>query len=292
MISQKQNQRFYYKLLKSQRVSYSRAKSIRFTKYGVTLLLIIVAPIIFIYKQESISFIGILGALWALISFLIGFIESWLVKRAATIQEIYDTELYEIEWNKVLFGAKIIPHEYINGLTKKYSVSELELNFKDWYEGIDNIESPLAILICQRQNIVWDYKLREIYAFIILGVLIVNFLTGLALFAFTGETLLNYLLGLILPSLSAYILGIEELIGHWKIAKRKKNLENDIMSFVNEAKTDIRSLTISKLREIQNVIFNERLKAPLIPDIVYNRLKKRFSDSSILSISDIMKLNN
>jgi hypothetical protein len=292
MIALKQNQLVYYKILKAQRISYRRAKIIRFIKYSLTLLLIVIAPIVFILSPDGITKIGIVGAVWTLISFLVGYIESWLVKRAATLQEIFDTELYDINWNDIFFGQKVIPHEYVNDIISKYSESELEEEFKNWYEGVEYIQSPLAILLCQRQNIVWDYKLRDIYAFIVLTFLVINFLAGLSIFALTGESVLNYLLGLLLPSLSANILGIEEVIGHLNISKRKKELEKKIAQLIINAQNDINTLTNKVLREIQDVIFNERLKAPLIPDFIYRKLKPKYSISSKITINDILKLNN
>ncbi|MFK5893640.1 MAG: S-4TM family putative pore-forming effector [Pseudomonadota bacterium] len=292
MIAIKQNKLVYYKLLKAQRTTYSRAKIIRNFKYSLTLGLIVTAPFVFIYSPASISTIGIIGAAWTLISFLVGYMESWLIRRAATLQEIIDTELYEMSWNEIVYGQKVIPHEYVNGITYKYSEIELETEFKDWYEGIGNIQKPFSILLCQRQNIVWDYKLRDVYAYIVLSILAVNFLVGLSIFAITGETVLNYLLGLLLPSLSANILGIEEVVGHLRISKRKKELENKMVELINLATNNFDSLTENVLRDIQNVIFNERLKSPLIPDFIHNRLKLKYSNSSRASINDIMMLNN
>ena len=291
MIAEKQNQLIYYKLLKAQRISYSRAKTIRYFKYGLTLGLIIIAPLAFICSPENISTISVIGAIWTLISFLVGYIENWLIGRAATIQEIFDTEVYGLKWNKIFYGQKVVPYEYINGITDKYTDSELETEFKNWYEGIENIEKPLAVLLCQRQNIVWDYKLRDIYAYIVLSILVINFLAGLSIFAITGESVINYLFGLLVPSLSANILGIEEIVGHLRISKRKKNLENKIVDLFNHARININSLSNGALRDIQDVIFDERLKAPLIPDYIYNKLKSKYSNSSRVSISDIMELN-
>lgn len=291
MIAYEQNKLLFYKFLKAQRITYSRAKTIRFSKYSLTIILAIFAPFIFIFCPNQISAIGIIGAIWMLISFLIGYIESWLVKRAATIQETYDTELYNICWNDISFGQKMVPLEYVNGVTDKYTEQELENEFKDWYEGIENIQKPLSILLCQRQNIVWDFKLRDLYSYIIIALLIINFILGLLIFSFSGETLFNYILGLVFPSLSANILGIEEAIGHLKISKRKKELENKIITLIEDIKTNNKTLKNQDLREIQNVIFNERLKAPLIPDFIYNILKKKYSNNSIASIKDLLELN-
>jgi len=292
MISTDQNRIIFYKFLKAQRVTYSRAKIIRFTKYSITILLAVIAPIIFIYSPEKINTFGVIGAIWTLIAFLIGYIERWLVKRAATIQEVFDTELYQINWNQISYGEKQIPHEYINGITENFTNSDLEFEFKNWYEGIENIEKPISILLCQRQNIVWDFKLRDIYAYIVIFILIINFIIGLLLFSYTGETLVNYLIGLILPSLSANILGIEEAIGHLNISKRKKDLSNKLVTLINQVRKKKRVIENTDLREIQNVIFEERLKAPLIPDFIYNFLKKKYSVNSIVSIQDILELDS
>lgn len=292
MISTDQNRIIFYKFLKAQRVTYSRAKIIRFTKYSITILLAVLAPIIFIYSPEKINTFGVIGAIWTLIAFLIGYIEKWLVKRAATIQEIFDTELYQIDWNEISYGEKQIPLEYINGITENFTNSDLEFEFKNWYEGIDNIEKPISILLCQRQNIVWDFKLRDIYAYIVIFLLIINFIIGLLLFSYTGESLVNYLIGLILPSLSANILGIEEAIGHLSISKRKKDLSNKLVTLINQVRNENRIIENTDLRDIQNVIFEERLKAPLIPDFIFNFLKKKYSNNSIVSIQDILELNS
>lgn len=291
MIGTKQNQLSFYKYLKAQRITYSRAKSIRFTKYCVTILLVIIAPFIFTYEPQWNSIVGIIGAVWALVSFLIGYIEHWLINRASIIQEIYDTELYELKWSEILCGKKVVPHEYINSITRKYSQEQLVNEFKDWYEGIDGIETPLSILLCQRQNIVWDYKLRDIYAYIVLTLLVLNFIIGLSIFTYSGDTLVNYLLGLALPSLSANILGIQEVIEQLRISKKKKALEEKITEIFDRLKINS-DISLDELREIQNAIFYERSKAPLIPDFLYNLLKKKYSDNSIASIEELLKSLN
>jgi hypothetical protein len=292
MIAEKQNQLQFYKLLKAQRITYSRAKSVRFTKYGITLSLVLIAPFIFTYRPEWNSIIGATGAVWTLLSFLIGYFERWLINRASRIQEIYDTELYELKWNEISYGKKVVPYEYVNNITRKYSAEELELEFKGWYEGINGIEKPLSVLLCQRQNIVWDYKLRDVFAYIVVSLLVLNFIVGLAIFAYSGDTLVNYLLGLALPSLSANILGIQEAIEHLQISKRKKNLEIKITEIVERMKVDLNDLSHDEMREIQNVIFDERSKAPLIPDLLYNMLKKKYSDNSVASIQDMLESLN
>ena len=289
MLSDKQNQQAYYKFLKAMRLTYTRAKKVRLYRYICTVVLALIAPFMFVFLPQHLSIIGVIGGILALLSFLVRFYENGLIKKAALIQEIFDTDLYELEWNEYVCGVKKIPYEFINCIVRKYNDEELELEFKGWYEGIENIKKPLSVLLCQRQNLVWDYRLRDVYAYWIIAILVINFVVGLVLFTIFKQTLLCYFLGLFLPSLSMYLLGLEEAINHLKISKNKKRIEQMILKIIKDTTLEI---SLLKLRHIQDAIFNERQKSPLIPDKIYNRLKKKYSLSTTASIQDLLKFRN
>ena len=71
--------------------------------------------------------------------------------------------------------------------------------------------------------------------------------------------------------------------GHYTIANEKERLEKIVNGHL-KAPSDVEK---SDLRNIQDMIFLERCKAPMIPDFIYGRLLKRYSDNTRAAIEQL-----
>ncbi|RYE67298.1 MAG: hypothetical protein EOO81_10595, partial [Oxalobacteraceae bacterium] len=96
-----------------------------------------------------------------------------LVKKAAKIQELFDTTVLGLPWSKFVVGAKVDAEDI-----KTISMSELtptdKKAFLNWYEpSVGTLPIELGRLICQRTNITYDMQVRRLYAKSLLGLVIV-----------------------------------------------------------------------------------------------------------------------
>lgn len=262
------------RLLAAQRQLYGEAKRLQQWREAGTIGLVAIAPLIYYLVPNSRTALALVGAAWLLVSrLLLENIEKEKVKQAATIQEQFDTGLFGLPWNKVLVGNKVSP-ELVNSAATSYEGDKQEL--KNWYPNTDDIPFPLNILLCQRANLVWDWRLRRRYASIVLTLTALIFFAGVAIGLATNSTLLTYLLAILIPSLAALTSGIEIVKTQFSIADEKYQLEKLVSVAWNEGLRDQKSVSKDLCRNIQDSIYVLRNKRHMVPDRVYRWLQDRY----------------
>ena len=135
---------------------------------------------------------------------------------------------------------------------------------------------PLDVLLCQRSNLVWDWRLRRHYAWVVSILTVFLFGLGIALAILTNMTVLDYLLALLVPSLPALLNGIEVAKAHFNIAEEKERIEKRVSAFWRSGLSDPSSVTREQCRDVQDCIYILRNKRPLVPDRWYDWLRDRY----------------
>ncbi|MFT8413378.1 MAG: S-4TM family putative pore-forming effector, partial [Oenococcus oeni] len=142
----KQNTPEAIQLLSAQKNLYSQAKFIELFSLLSTLVPIIL--VLFIGNGICIQFITTIATVISLL------LTQWSkneIKSAARIREKFDTHIFGLYWNKILVGREPSP-EIINKFSKNQDQSIL----KNWYTNPDLDSDGLNIIICQRNNVVWN----------------------------------------------------------------------------------------------------------------------------------------
>lgn len=139
-----QNSEKHINLLCSQRFFYTKAKKNRNLKLLCSFVLVIISPIIILLIENSAQVLGIIGGTGIVFSFIIDFVENKNIRTAANVQEQYDTEIFGMDWNQILLGAKI-PIEIIIDGTRKFKGEKTKMI--DWYGNLTGINYPYNILI-------------------------------------------------------------------------------------------------------------------------------------------------
>ncbi|MFN8211181.1 MAG: S-4TM family putative pore-forming effector [Bacteroidales bacterium] len=266
-----QNTEKNIRLLSSQRYFYSQAKKIRILKLFCVVVLVIISPIvllIFPLAKDTLCFIGAFGII---LTFIIDFIENSNIKRAANIQEQFDTEVFGLDWNAILLGKKE-PIEIIIDGDKKFKGDKT--NLYNWYGDLQGIDYPYNVLVCQRSNLVWDWRLRKKFAVFMLILLTIIILTGIIFGLVSKLALKTYLMGILIPSIPAIIFGLKEVIEHFRISNEKSSL----MSLTNSL-IDKNYVPNSDLRNIQDRIYDLRTKGAIVPDWFYNKYRNEYEQN-------------
>lgn len=290
-ITSSQNTNESINLLAAQRFLYAKAKKIRTLRIvGSLILASIIAPITIIIFPEIKVIVGIISSIWVVIVFLLTHFETRLIRNAATIQEQFDTSVFDMGWNKFLAGNKISPEIIVNA-NRKYKGERKKL--ENWYGDISNIPHSFAVLLCQRSNLVWDWRLRRYFAWtILIFLLILTGVDGSIAYYFNISSQV-FFLGLFLPSISFIIIAIRELKEHFEIADNKEKLEGQLTNLLNQYVDRDSIVSDNDTRQIQDKIFELRKKAALIPDWWYWILKIDFENDMQSSIDMYKeKLNN
>lgn len=273
-ISERQHSAANLKLLRAQRHLYTQAKRLQCWRMIGTIGLAAAAPLIYYLFPNSRTILAIIGGVWLIASRgVLEDVEAKQVKQAATVQEQFDVDLYGLAWNEVLVGDRVSP-ELINSAAADFK-GDAE-NLGAWYADTGNIPYPLDVLLCQRSNLVWDWRLRRYYALMFCIFVAVLFSSEIIAAVWTKLTFLDYLLALLIPSLAALLNGLEIAKAHFRLAEEEKAFEQKVSALWRSGLDNPRSITIEQCRDIQDRIYTLRSARPLVPDILYAWLRDKY----------------
>lgn len=205
-------------------------------------------------------------------------------EKAAKIQELFDRNLFKIEWNFALAGPTpriedIIRHGEWH--LKRHKNTKL----LDWYAiKSDHIPHYVQVLICQNSSLYWDSNLREKinHAVIIGGVAILAGALSLCLyFDLSTSAIFTNLTALLGPILDYGYKTLKENKASIEQSQRLLDcIDNSIKSAKNDPGND--SL-IRAAASIQDQLFFKRKSDWLIPDLFYKILRK--TDETVMRLS-------
>jgi hypothetical protein len=260
-----QSQPDFICLLKAQRVAYSNAKN----HYWVDVVsvsfaaLSVVLPIL---QLDCKADLVILNVIWWIIWLFLADRRSANTKKGATIQEMFDVELFQLDWNFIKLPQKVLPDEIVR-LSRLYTKSDLT----NWYSPLISSELPhaIAVLLCYKNNIAWGVadkvKFRNFIVF--LGIAYLIWIIG---YAFLHEFSLGNTCLLVAPSLSFFKYCWDAYRNLNAYIKKHQELNNTVEKLLGRYKTTKVEPTKLELRQLQDEIFIQRTIPHEIPDWFYN----------------------
>ncbi len=283
-IVKRQNNPNFIELLKAQRVAYSQCKKFQFFDL-VSIIIAILFPILALKFPDSQNTINAFGVLWTVSYLLTEVYRNNKTIQGALIQEQFDTELYNLNWNEVLCKNKISIDE-IQELAFKYSKNDLI----DWYSTKINNSNPneIATLLCQRINFSWEIKQRQKFV-VLLSIIAVLYYGVFVIVGFKNNIGFFDLLVILSPSISFLVYSVLNVISLRSHIKSKNETLKYIDKELDKYKNSRILPTNETLRQIQDIIFTERTVSEKVPDWFY-RLNKsnneNFIDNLIIKIQD------
>ena len=279
-IMEKQNEPKYIKYLEAQRQLYDDSKQFLLIWVIAVILIAIVASGIFEVLEPITPYMTLFAFLIMLGEILVVPLINKRQENAAKIQELFDCEVLEMDWNDAIGGKpeqRVITNA-ANKFEKNSSPERIE-KLRNWYtKDIKALPIYQARVICQSENINWDQQLRKEYniylSIVLIAILVLLLVVGLLLdwsliFFFKGPLLF------ILP-----------IIGYIAITifNQRKTIQRleEMKLFINElAKFDYENdpggVAISqRSRQLQTEVFHHRAENPFVPSQFYNKRRDKY----------------
>lgn len=273
-IDKRQNSERQLDLLAAGSFFYRRAKFFLGLQFALTVPAAVVLAIIILKVPEAKEWTTFYALSIALLDTLVlDKVQSHYKKLGARTQELFDSELLELEWNTLRSGNKPDSEDLLQAASKFKKRSGMD-RLRDWYPpAVFELPLPLARLVCQRANTWWDASLRKKYAVVLIAILVLIIASVFIVSLFAGHTVEEMVLSVYAPIAPAVLWSFREIGRQHKAAealdKLRANVEQlwfvSLSGNLDKAKLDIKS------RQIQDSIFDGRVGNPLIFDWI-NRL--------------------
>lgn len=203
---------------------------------------------------------------------------------AAKIQQQFDCNVFELQWNKYTFGTQ--PSlEDINSNVK----SSNDEDFINWYDReVDTVDRMLAVIICQRINLTYDVALRKKFLSYITLICSIIFIAIMVVAFCENEGLRTTIVFVAVPLIP---------IIRWFFSTRKANSNNmekceRIKKIIDDYLEKYRNNGVVfndiDLCEIQNCIYEHRKTAFKIPDFIYNKMRSKQEEATHITVGELI----
>ena len=264
------------KHLAAQRQLYTDAKAVQKFQVGLNILGPPILAVCVNHLGMSLVYAVCYGIIVTLLNIL--WLTPWqksLQKKAAGIQELFDCDVLELDWREIVAGPRLGIE-----IVEKYALKhrhEDPNDLKDWYaKDVSELPLHLGRIACQRENCAWDAELRFRYRKLIMGILVVLAMLTIFVGIKGGFSVEKFILVVVVPLIPAFVLGIRQYKGYTESATRIDEVRKSAARLWEKALegTTPEELTCAS-RNLQDAIYNNRQKNPLILDIFYNFFKKK-----------------
>lgn len=200
-------------------------------------------------------------------------------RRAALVQERYDTALFRIPWNSAIAGPKPSEDD-VEDSAEAFLASRLyrrdPTKYDGWYSvDLDGVPPPADALLCQRQSAVWSRWDHRAYSRLLYACFVVLLGASLAFGLVREMDLAEYLVLLFLPTAPAALDLVELAQRHASLAASRRSLEDDIDAAWTAHAADPASMPGATVRRTQDAAFVLRRDGERVPQWFYQLRRDR-----------------
>jgi hypothetical protein len=280
-IPERQNEDRMLALLRARRALYRNAKNWQGAVVWFTLLLPIANCGTTIWGLSLTPLLAVAALLFGLVEIL--FIDSWLKRRlaeGAKLQEEFDCEVLGMHWNELVAGKKV-DHERVHSASRNRLDSKSEQQLRDWYPtAVGRLPLHLARVLCQRENLMYDGKVRDFYSYVLAGGAFALFGGALAYGGLAAQLRMSeWVVGILAPAIPALMWAAREFRRQRNTVESLEVLKAEADKLWKKAEAGGAPDAISATsRELQNALYNHRISSPLIFDFLYRFRRKGLED--------------
>lgn len=269
-IYEAQNTRDNQRHVAAQARTYSDAKLVLAYRVGLVFMLACATAVCAVAFPDERTVIGTVGGLVVLLlSGAASSLEKTLRFRAASIQEQFDNDIFQLRWN---------PHQAdrpnlhrVNRAANKYRGSR----DKNWYDPTYGTHRPYDVLICQSSNLGWGATMHYIWAWMLVAMLAL--LVGVIglLYPVLGLELPQFLIAVAFPFVGPAKEVYDQIAANFDTHRSKDAAERRISDLWRDGMDGRKAPTEQDLRDIQDKILQFRQANPFVPDWIDNLFHSR-----------------
>jgi hypothetical protein len=265
-----QNSDHCIRMLKAQRRLYSDAKHIHNLRISVIIVAGILSAFAAALFPNGRMAIGITASVAGFIVSALGAVrEKRKIKEAASIQELFDTTVFNLAWNGILVARPTA--SIINEAARRYRRDDV----RNWYANTGSVQRPLDILICQRTNLSWGISIHRAWAASVAGfsaaLLLLSTILALSLDSPSFLTAFVGFYAPIIPSLKE-LLDIHR--SNTDGIGSKQEADSRALEMWRRAIESGNAPREEECRQLQDRILLSRQSATFVPDWFYRSRKK------------------
>jgi len=288
-ISVRQNSDESMELIRADTRYYILAKHLHFVRMIGTLVFALFAPVLVFWEPTWGGGVAALAGGWVLVGrTLLSWLEDRFVLRAVTIQEQFDVELFDLDWNAGLAGPMAAPEDISSAASKVHKDKQVS-KLRNWYADADRAPWPLNVVLCQRSSAVWGRRGHALYAFVVLGLGVAWLVAGLVMATVTHITVGGYLIKVFLPSQPAFLDTLDLFRGHLRQSQEKEALELTTTELWNRGVGDLASVRAQDCRKVQDQSYRLRRRGIQIPQLIYKLRRKQDEKAMQAAVAHLIK---
>jgi hypothetical protein len=200
-------------------------------------------------------------------------------------QERFDTELFAIPWNSNI-GERPLDEAVVES-ARAFAGDSARL--RNWYVDVSKLPRAYAVLLCQRENLVWDFRQRRAWADWIAAGSAAWLSFGLVVALATDWTVRDFFLRWLAPSLPLVVLSLRQAFTHRSIATAKQDAAGCVESLLSRAPSGRPSRKrhadlLREARRLQDVIARERGRSERVPQFFY-RMRREGEEAAAQTVA-------
>ena len=237
-----------------------------------TLALAGAAPVVTFLVPNAAEGVAAFAGAWVLVGrSLLAMAERRQLLLAVTMQEQFDTELFDLPWNEALAGHRLAAEDIADAA--RHVADDTAL--RDWYAETKEAPWPLDVLLCQRSSAVWGRRSHTDYALFLSVLTGAWFLVTIAMGLIANVSLGGYLIRLFLPSQPAFLDALDLIREHRRLAAKKHDIEILTDALWSAGCDEPARIQVEHCRNIQDLSYQLRRDGPQIPQWFYRRHRER-----------------
>lgn len=258
------------RLIAAQARLYSDVKRNSALRFAAIALTAVVLAGVSIAQLSNVAVGTIGGLLVLLLQILFTWQERQKILLASSIQEQFDTSVYQLPWNEVLVRRRPNGQEVVRAAAR-YTGGRS----KNWYPLTGPIIRPLDILICQQSNVGWGIPIHRIWGWILSGCVVIGFVILGLIWHAASLSFMRGLDAMVVPFVPVLWEVLEHIRTNFASAKDKDELQQLLLTDWNGALNGSALPTIDRCRLFQDQIVIIRRTNAHVPDWLDRSLRKK-----------------
>lgn len=274
-----QNKPDMLRLLLAQRRLYSDAKAMQNTRLAIVFAGAAAGSTIALLATTAIAVVSLLVGVGLILYSAFGVArEKTKAKQAATVQELFDCEVFHLDWNDVC-APRPTPQVVATAVTR--SSGDI-VKLRDWYPDTASVPRPFDVLICQRSNVGWGASMHALWAAVLTAATVVLAALIILFYVWRGLPFIT-----LVPLLAPLGEAINQIRAHRESSTSKQSLEDTIMALWRRALADPQDVGEPHLRRVQDLILGLRQTNANVPDWFHNR-RRPANEASMQDAADAL----